>query len=107
MLQAGLGVQPERGAPRCSPRATAGQHRPAGAEPGNHERAQEAAVEESHSASCKSTENSPAADAPPLKKPSVKERNRARAEGGARGSREVVAGEDSETDSRVRRKEQL
>ena len=46
MLLAGLGVQPEHGAPRCSPRAAAGQHRLAWAEPGNHGRAQEAAAEE-------------------------------------------------------------
>ena len=53
----------------------------------------------SHGASCKSTENSPAADASPLKNPSVKERNRVRAENGARGSQEVVAGDEREEES--------
>lgn len=45
MLLASLGVQPERGASPCGPRAAVGQHWPARAEPGNHGRAQEAAAE--------------------------------------------------------------
>jgi len=45
-LPAGLGVQPERGGPRWGPRVAAGQRQPAGAQPGNHGRAQEAAAEE-------------------------------------------------------------
>lgn len=105
MLLAGLGVQPQHGAPRGGA-APAG--RGAARKPQTRPGSCSGGIAVSHGASSKSTENIPAADAPPLKKnPSVKDRSWAGAEDGARGAEEAAAGEEREGNARVGRKEQL
>lgn len=103
MLWAGLGCSRGAALPSVVPEPLRGRARKPQTRPGSCS----GGIAISHGASCKSTEDNPAADAPPLKNPWVKERNGERAGDGAGSSQKVLAGGGGGIEKRSRSKEQL